>query len=153
MAEYSANAVQTVQPGGFAILTATVVPCDMGLIQHSDETPIFSLSGWKPNNGCCCNWNSPALYKTNVNMNVALSEGATVEPIAVAIAIDGVAYPLSEMDATPAAVQEFTHIGTDLSIPILNGCCQTVAIQNIGTQPIDIKNLIVDFERKDLSNN
>lgn len=153
MAEYSANAVQTVQPNGFAILTATVVPCDLGLIQHSDDTPIFSLRGWRPNNGngCCrCKNNTPVLYKTSVNMNVALSEGATVEPIAVAVSVAGVAYPLSEMDSTPAAVQEFNHIGTDLSIPILNGCCQTVAIQNIGTQPIDIKNLVVDFDRPDL---
>lgn len=154
MAEYSANAVQTVQPNGFAVFTATVVPCNMGLIRHSDETPIFALRGWKPNNYppyCCCNNNS-VLYKTNVNMNVALSEGATVAPIMVAITIDGVAYPLSEMDSTPAAAQEFNHIGVDLSIPILNGCCQTVAVQNIGTQPIDIKNLIIDFDRPDLSN-
>lgn len=154
MAEYSANAVQTVQPSGFAVFTATVVRCNMGLIQHSDETPIFSLRGWKPSNypPCCCRNNNQVLYKTNVNMNVALSEGATVAPITVAITIDGVAYPLSEMDSTPAAAQEFNHIGTDLSIPILNGCCQTVAIQNTGTQPIDIKNLIIDFDRPDLSN-
>ena len=155
MAEYSANAVQTVQPNGFAVFTATVVPCNMGLVQHSDETPIFSLRGWKPINcrPCCCRNNEePVLYKVNTNMNVALSEGATVAPIMVAIAIEGVAYPLSEMDSTPAAVQEFNHIGTDLSIPILNGCCQTVAIQNIGTQPIDIKNLIIDFDRPDLRN-
>lgn len=153
MAEYSANAVQTVQPGGFAVFTATVIRCERGLIQHFDETPIFSLSGWKPNNcGCCCNRNNAVQYSTHVNMNVALAEGATVEPIMVAIAIDGVAYPLSEMDSTPAAVGDFNHIGTDLSIPILNGCCQTVAVQNIGTQPIVIKNLIIGFERPDLRN-
>lgn len=151
MAEYSANAVQTVQPNGFAIFTTTVVPCNRGLIQHSDGTPIFSLSGWKSNNGCCCQRNNPALYKVNVNMNVALSEGATVAPIAVAIAIDGVTYSLSEMDSTPAAAQDFNNIGTDLSIPILNGCCQIVAVQNISTQPIDIKNLVIDFSREDLN--
>ena len=154
MAEYSANAVQTVQPQGFAIFTGTSVPCDMGLIQHEDESPLFSLKGWRPNNGngCCCQRNKPVLYSAKVNMNVALSEGATVEPIAVAIAIGGIAYPLSEMDSTPAAVQEFNHIGTDLSIPILDGCCQYVAIQNISTQPIDIKNLVIEFDRPDLRN-
>lgn len=150
MAEYSSNAVQTVQPNGFAVFTATVVPCDMGLIQHEDETPLFSLSGWKPNNGCCCNRNKPALYDTTVNMNVALSEGATVAPISVALAISGIAYPLSQMDSTPAAVQEFNHIGTELSIPILRGCCQYVAVQNTSTQPIDIRNLVIKFERSDL---
>ena len=151
MAEYSANAVQTVQPNGFAVFTATVVRCDRGLIQHFDDTPIFSLSGWKPNNGgcCCCN-NTPVLYKTELNMNVALAEGATVEPITVAITVDGVPLPISQMDSTPAAVGEFNHIGTRISVPILNGCCQTVAVQNLSTQPIDIRNLVIDFDRPDL---
>lgn len=150
MAEYSANAVQTVQPGGFAVFTATVVPCNMGLIQHEDETPLFSLKGWRPNNGCCCQMNRSVLYDVTVNMNVALSEGATVEPISVALAVGGIAYPLSQMDSTPAAVQEFNHIGTELSIPILNGCCQYVAVQNTSTQPIDVRNLIIKFSRSDL---
>lgn len=150
MAEYSANAVQTLQPGGFAVFTATVVPCYMGLIQHNDETPLFSLKGWRPNNGCCCNANKSVMYDVSVNMNVALSEGATVAPISVALAIGGIAYPLSEMDSTPAAVQEFNHIGTELSIPILNGCCQYVAVQNTSAQPIDVKNLVIKFTRPDL---
>lgn len=152
MCEFSANAVQTIQPGQFAVFTETVAGCDMGLVQHADGTPIFSLNGWAPNNGCCCNRNKPVLYRTSVDMNVALSEGATVAPIIVSVAIGGVAYPLSEMDSTPAAVQEFNHIGTDLSIPILRGCCQSVAIQNNSTQPIDVKNLVIDFDRNDLSN-
>lgn len=153
MAEYSANAVQTVQPGGFAVFTASPIPCDRGLIQHSDDTPLFSLDGWRPNeNGCCCNRNAPTMYDVSVNMNVALATGATVEPIAVAIAIDGIPYPITEMDSTPAAVGDFNHIGNDLSIPILKNCCQSVAVQNISTQPIDIKNLTIRFTRPDLAN-
>ena len=151
MAEYSSNAVQTVQPGGFAVFTNTVVPCFAGLIQHEDDTPLFSLSGQTfDTNTCCCRRNRPALYDATVNMNVALSEGATVAPISVALAISGIAYPLSQMDSAPAAVQEFNHIGTELSIPILRGCCQYVAVQNTSTQPIDIRNLVIKFERSDL---
>lgn len=154
MAEYSANAVQTVQPGAFAIFTATVAPCDRGLIGHSDETPIFSLDGWRPNNsGCCCNRNKPTLYDVKVNMNVALAEGATVAPISVTLAVDGASYPLSEMDSTPAAVGEFNHIGNDLALPILRNCCQAVAVQNTSTQSIDIKNLTIKFSRPDLNSN
>lgn len=153
MAAYGANAEQTVQPNGFAVFTSTIIPCNRGLIGHSDDTPLFSLDGWRPNsNTCCCNQNSPTFYDVNVNMNVALVEGATVAPIAVAVAIDGVAYPISEMDSTPAAVGEYNHIGTDLPIPILRRCCQNVAIQNIGTQPITIKNLLIEFSRPDLQN-
>lgn len=150
MAEYSANAVQTVQPGAYAVFTSTVVPCYAGLIQHSDDTPLFSLSGARQNYAtCCCNRNKPVQYETKVNMNVALSEGSTVAPISVAIAIDGIALPISEMDSTPAAVGDFNHIGNDLMIPILSGCCQTVAVQNTSTVAIDIKNLTLGFSRLD----
>lgn len=152
MASYSANAEQTIQPNAFAVFTSTVIPCEMGLIQHSDDTPLFSLSGWRRNGNCCCGRNKPTYYNTSVNMNVALAEGATVAPIAVAIAIDAVAFPISEMDSTPAAVGEYNHIGTDVQVPILNGCCQNVAIQNIGTQPIAVKNLLITFDRPDLRN-
>lgn len=151
MAEYSANAVQTVQPGGFFVFTTTVVPCDRGLIGHSDGTPIFSLDGWRPSNGCCCNRNKPTLYDAHVGFNVALAEGATVEPITTAIAIDGVALSITEMDSTPAAVGEFNHVSNEMSIPILRHCCQTVAVQNTGTQPIDVKNLRIKFGREDLT--
>jgi len=151
MAEYSANAVQTVQPGAFAVFTATTVPCFMGLIQHEDDSPLFSLSGRCSNtNTCCCKRNRSAMYDTTVNMNVALSADATVAPISVALAVGGVAYPLSQMDSTPAAIQQFNHIGTELSLPILNGCCQYVAVQNTSTQPIDIRNLVIKFERSDV---
>lgn len=152
-AVFSANAVQTIQPGGFAIFTATIIPCEMGLIQHSDDTPLFSLSGWRPNNNCCYARRSPVLYDTEVNMNVALAEDATVEPISVTVSIEGVAYPLSEMDSTPAAIGDFNHIGTKVPVPILNGCCQTVAVQNTSAQPIDVKNLIIEFNRNDLNRN
>ena len=106
----------------------------------------------QPNGGCCCNRNRPTFYIVNFNANVALAEGATVEPISVAIAIDGVAYPLSEMDATPAAVGNYTNISVDLPVPILNGCCQNVAIQNTSAQPITLKNALIVFNRPDLNN-
>ena len=152
MAEYSADAVQTVQPGGFFVFTTTVVPCDRGLIGHNDGTPIFSLDGWRPSNyGCCCNRNKPTVYDTHLGFNVALAEGATVAPIMVAIAVDGVALSITEMDSTPAAVGDFNHLSNEMSVPILRTCCQTVAVQNIGTQPISVKNLRIKFARPDLA--
>ena len=151
MAEYAGNGVQTVQPGGFFVFDTTIVPCEMGLIQHSDGTPIFSVSGWRPNSAvCCCNRNNPTLYSAELDVNVALSEGATVAPITVAIAVDGVALPISEMDSTPAAVGDFNHIGRKISLPILRNCCQTVAVQNTSAQPIDVKYPILHLERPDL---
>lgn len=157
MASYagiSSNGIQTVQPGGFVVFDTTIIPCEMGLIQHTDGTPIFSVSGWRRNNGgCCCKQNNPTMYSTTLDMNVALSEGATVAPISVAIAIDGVSLPISEMDSTPAAVQEYNHVGRTISLPILRNCCQTVAVQNTSAQPIDVKYPVLTLTRPDLASN
>lgn len=146
-AAYGALAEQTIQPGGFAVFTSTLIRCRLGLIQHADETPLFNLAGNRSNNNSCCCNNTPFSYITSFNANVALAPTATVEPISVSITVDGVAYPLSEMDSTPAAVSEFNHIGTDLPIPILNGCCQNVAVQNTGTQPIVMRAATIMFDR------
>ena len=154
MAVYAGSGIQTVQPGAFVVFDTTIVPCEMGLIQHSDGTPIFSVSGWRNSNGtsgcCCCNQNKPTLYSAELDMNVALSEGATVAPITVAIAVDGVSLPISEMDSTPAAAGEYNHVGRKISLPILRNCCQTVAVQNTSAQPIDVKYPIITLTRPDL---
>ena len=148
-AAYGALAEQTIQPGAFMVFTSTLIPCRLGLIQHADETPLFNLAGNRMGgNSCCpCCQPAPATYMVTFNANVALAATATVEPISVSIAVDGVAYPLSEMQSTPAAVSEFNHIGTELPIAILNGCCQNVAIQNTGTQPITISDGIIVFDK------
>lgn len=147
-AAYGSLAEQTIQPGGFMVFTSTLIPCRLGLIQHADETPLFNLAGNRMNNNpCCCCQNPPATYMVAFNANVALAPTATVEAISVSITVDGIAIPLSEMDSTPAAVSEFNHIGTELPIAILNGCCQNVAVQNTGTQPIVVRAGIIMFNR------
>ena len=152
MAAYGALAEQTIQPGGFAVFNSTLIPCYLGLIQHADETPLFNLSGIRSNSGwgCPC-MKRPVYYKTAFNANVALAPTATVEPISVSISVEGVAFPLSEMDSTPAAVSEFNHIGTEVPIPILDGCCQNVAVQNTGTQPIVMRAALIDFDKPNVN--
>ena len=112
MAEYAANDLQTINPGESAVFTTTIVPCNRGLIRHSDGTSNFLLSGWTPNNGCCpcCNSNNSAEYLVDFGANIAIPTGGTVEQISVAVAIDGATVPYSEMDVTPAAVEEFFNI-------------------------------------------
>lgn len=152
MAEYSANAVQTINPGESAIFTATVIPCDLGLIQHLDETPSFSLSGWVPNNNrCCCNRQRAAEYEAHIGCNIAIATGGTPGQIAVAFAIDGSTFAISEMDSNPAAVEEYFHVSNQLMVPILRGCCQTLTVRNISDQPILMKNLILSLNRPDLN--
>ena len=51
MAEYSANAVQTVNPGETIVFTEAPVPCTKGLVRHRDGTGNFLLAG---RTGCPC---------------------------------------------------------------------------------------------------
>jgi hypothetical protein len=151
MAAYGANAEQTIQSNGFVVFSSAIIPCDLGLIQHVNETPLFSLNGWRQNN-CPCRSNVPTYYFMDFNANVALAEGATVVPISIVVSIDGIPYSLSEMDSTPAAAEEYNHVSIRVPIPILSRCCQNVAIQNTSTQPITMKNTYISFERLDLQN-
>lgn len=151
MAEYSSNAVQTINPGESVVFTATVFPCARGLVRHGDGTGNFLLSGWVPNNcGCCCNNNVSAEYLVDFGANVAVPTGETVGQIAVALAVDGGTIPYSEMDATPAAVEEYFNVSTAITVPIFNGCCQTVTVRNISDIPIQMKNASIRFSRPDL---
>ena len=151
MAEYSAVARQTVAPGETVVFTETTVPCQMDLVRHSDGTSGFILSGWAPNNNsCCCCQNHEVDYFTYFNANIGISEGGTAGEISVAISVDGSTVPASTMRSTPAAVQEFNNVSSQLTVPIFKGCCQSVAVRNTSTQPIDIDSAILGFRRFDL---
>lgn len=95
MAEYLANAVQAVNVGDPILFTASI-PCRKGFVYHEDETGIFTLCGKTPN---CF-----ARYQVTYNGNIAIPEGGTVGPIAVAIAVNGEPRPTSRAIITPAAV-------------------------------------------------
>lgn len=149
MAEYSANAVQTINPGETAIFS-TVEPCRRGFIRHRDGTGSFLLSGWVPNRGCCCKPKN-ANYFVDFGANIAIPEGGTVGPISVALSIDGATVPTSEMIVTPAAVEEYFNISRAINLDIWNGCCETVAVRNTSNQPILMQNANIVFSRPDLA--
>lgn len=154
MAEYSANASQVVNPGESIIFTDSPVPCTRGLIRHRDDTGSFLLSGYVPNsNGSCncpcCN-NKSALYLVDFGANIALNTGATVEPISVAISIDGTTLPSSVMTVTPAAVEQYFNVSRAINAEIWRGCCQSISIRNISDQPILVQNANIIFSRPDL---
>ena len=151
MAEYSANAVQTVAPGESVIFTDTIFPCNRGLVRHSDGTANFLLSGWVPNSGCpCCSTNQSAEYLIEFGANISIPTGGTAGQIAVAYAVDGSTIAYSEMDATPAAVNEYFNVSRGITVPVFNGCCQTVTVRNLSDQPIQLKNVSIRINRPDL---
>lgn len=153
MAEYGTNGVQTIAPGGFAVFDLTLIPCPNNFVRHSDGTTNFILSGWVPYaaNVCPCrNRDVSAEYLVDLGANIALAEGATVEPISMVITVDGSPLPLSTMLVTPAAVGDYFNIARSLTVDIFNGCCQSLAVQNNSAQSITLQNGLIRFARPDL---
>ena len=144
MAEYSANSVQTVNPGEAIIFTNTPVPCTKGYIRHREETGNFLLSG--ASNGCQC-YRRNANYLVDFGANIAIPTGGTVGDISVAISLDGSVISPSTMIVTPAAVEDFFNVSRAVNVQIWSGCCETLTIQNTSDQPILVPNANVIFSK------
>ncbi|SFU33732.1 hypothetical protein [Butyrivibrio sp. INlla21] len=152
MSEFSANAIQVVNPGESVIFTESPVPNRNGLVRHRDDTGNFLLSGFIPQSGCncgCCR-NSSASYLVDFGANVSIPTGGTVGPISLAIAIDGATLPATTMIVTPAAVDEYFNVSRAANVEIWNGCCETVTVRNTSDQAIQVQNANIIFARPDL---
>ena len=147
MAEYSANAVQTVNPGESIVFTESPVPCTKGLVRHRDGTGSFLLNGGPVRCYTCGCKRSFSNYLVDFGANIAIPEGGTVEAISVAITIDGATIPSSDMIVTPAAVEEYFNVSRAVNAQIWAGCCETVTIRNTSAQPILVQNANVIFSR------
>lgn len=122
MAEYKSNAVQEISLNAPAIFTASI-PCRRGYIYHEDDTGIFILRG--VTNQCF------ASYQVTFNGNIAIPEGGTVTPIAVAIAISGEPRPTSRAIYTPAAVGDYGNVTSTAIIRVPKGCCFPLAVESV----------------------
>lgn len=152
MSEYSANAIQTVNPGETIIFTENPVPSYRRLIRHRDDTGTFLLSGFVPRQfGCPCCRKRSANYLVDFGANIAIPTGGTVGAISLAITIDGVTIPASTMTVTPAAVEEFFNVSRVINASIFAGCCESVAVRNTSNQPILVQNANIIFSRPDLA--
>lgn len=151
MAEFSANALQSVNPGETIIFTETPVPCRRGLIRHRDDTGNFLLVGYVPRQ-YGCRWNNrEANYLIDFGANIAIPTGGTVGAISVAITIDGATLPASTMIVTPAAVEQFFNVSRAINAAIFSGCCESLAVRNTSTQPILVQNANIIISRPDLA--
>ena len=136
MAEYSANAVQTVNPGETIIFTENPVPCQCGCVRHRDESGVFLLSGSprRPYNKRSVN------YLVDFGANIAIPTGEAVGPITVAFAIDGNTVPATQMEVTPAAVENYFNVSRAANVQIWCGCCENISIRNTSEIPILVQN-------------
>ena len=122
MAEYFANAEQIV-PLNEAIDFAASIPCNRGFVFHEDGTGVFTLCG--RTNNCF------ARYKVTYNGNIAVPEGGTVAPIAIAVTVNGEPRMASRAIFTPAAVEEYGNVTSTAIVTVPKGCCFTVSVRAI----------------------
>lgn len=143
MAEFSANAVQTVNPGETIVFTESPVPCNKGLVRHRDGTGNFLLSG---RSNCPCK--KSVNYFVDFGANIAVPTGQTVGAISVALSVDGATIPPTQMIVTPAAVEEFFNVSCATNVPIFSNCCESFSIRNTSNIPILVENANVVFSFK-----
>lgn len=146
MAEYIANAEQIV-PLNEAIDFTASIPCNRGLVIHDDGTGVFTLRG--------CGSNCFARYRVTYNGNIAIPEGGTVAPIAVAVTVNGEARMASRAIYTPAAAEEYGNVTSTALVTVPRGCCFSVSVRAVSgitdgttTPPVAISqingNLVID---------
>lgn len=152
MVEFGYNELQTLQPGGAAILE-NIRPCNKRpqRVVHDNLTPNITLRGIVAN-PCCGN----AQYNVRYSGNIAVADGGTAGEIQLALSVNGYVRPLTIAAATPAATEEFWHVSGDATIDVPVGCCTTVSVVNASvsatpaTTPapaVDVRNLNVDITR------
>lgn len=124
-AEYLANAVQEVALNAPIIFTASI-PCRKGYVYHEDETGIFILRGIVNCPTACF-----ATYRVTYNGNIAIPEGGTVGPIAVAITVNGEPRPTSRAIFTPAAVDDYGNVTSTAIIKVPRGCCFSLSVESV----------------------
>lgn len=159
-AEYSANALQTLQPSGAVIFTNSPVQSENRLIFHRDESGVFRLAspskivnayggGWLYANRCCCCRRMPeALYQVSFSGNIGLPTGGTVGELSLGIAIDSVIDPSSTMISTPSAVETLDNVSTGIIVAVPAICgCESVSVVNSSDQQIVVQNanLLIEF--------
>ena len=125
MAEYLANAEQAVALNAPVIFTASI-PCVRGYVYHEDETGIFILRGIVNNPTACF-----ATYQVTFNGNIAIPEGGTVTPIAVAITVNGEPRLTSRAIYTPAAAEDYGNVTSTAIIRVPRGCCFSLSVENV----------------------
>ncbi len=147
MAEYIEVATQEVALNNPIIFSASI-PCPKGYIYHEDGTSNFILRGIT--NNCF------ARYQLNFGANIAIPEGETVTPIAVAITVNGETRLSSLAIVTPAAVEEFNNVNSTAIITVPKGCCFNVSARYVSgvtdgtTTPspsIDVQNANLTISR------
>lgn len=142
-AEYSFVPTQTVAVDENVVFMEGSRACHKGFIQHRDDSGIFFLKG--SGNGY------KAVYRVTFEGNIAVApaaDGGVLEPISVALTINGEELRNALAIVTPAAIGDFFHVSVTTFIEIPCSCCVTVSVENVSdTSAIDVANANIIFDR------
>ena len=136
--ELTANAIQTVNANQNVLFTDVPI-CGNCSITHRAGSGLVTLRG--VTNQC------RARFKVTFGGNIAIPTGGTVEAISLAISLDGEAVGPTIMIVTPAAVEQFWNVYGAIFVEVPKGCCYSLSVQNISTQPIEVQNANLIVER------
>lgn len=137
--EITANALQTVAENQNVLFSDTVV-CGNCSILHREGSGLVTLRGLTESQ---CR----ARFRVTFGANIAIPEDGTVEPISLAIAINGEPVATTTMISTPAAVEEFNNVFSSIFLDVPRGCCSQISVRNTSTQAIDVQNANLIVER------
>lgn len=136
--EIIANMLQEVAANQNVYFTDEVT-CGNCAISHRDDSGLVTLRGMT--NQC------RARFKITFGGNIGIPTGGTVEPISLAIALDGEPLQSTTMIVTPAAVENLANVFSAVFIDVPRGCCSTISVRNTSTQPINVQNANLIVER------
>ena len=136
--EITANAIQTVPAAANVLFTDTIASGNYSIL-HREGSGLVTLRGLTDQ----CR----ARFRVSFGGNIAIPTGGTVDPISLAIAINGEAVATTTMISTPAAVEEYNNVFSAIFLDIPRGCCSQISVKNIGTQAINVQNANLIVER------
>ena len=125
--EFLYNDVQSVSLYAPVIFRSSI-PCRKGLVIHEDETGNFVLRGANNGNNNCNCWTH---YQVTFNGNIAIPEGGTVVPIAIALTVNGEPRYVSRAIFTPAAVGDYGNVTSTAIIKVPRCCCYSLGIEAV----------------------
>lgn len=146
--EFLYNPVQEVALNA-PILFDTSIPCTRGNVYHEGNTGNFILRGANNSNSCNCF----AQYQVTFNGNIAIPDGGTVAPIAVAIAVNGEPRLTSRAIYTPAAAEEYGNVTSTAIIKVPRCCCFSLSVDAVPatTDPTAIPAPVIDVQNANLT--
>ena len=136
--ELFANDTQTIEAND-SVMFQTALSAGSSSILWRAGSGIVTLRGLGPQ--------FRARFRVSYHANVALSAGAEVEPIEVAIRVSGETLAPSRAVSTPAAVGEFNSVSATTLVDVPAGCCTQISLANVGTTSIDTENVDLIVER------